>query len=87
MGKTVYIVLALVNNSVEVDSVWWNKRKAKKRKDEIDKCSDGAGIVIDKWVNPKILLSATEYTNSRVAKERVVDSILIFDVKCLKLLN
>lgn len=85
--KTVYIVIALVNNTAEVDSVWWNKRKAKKRKQEIDDMSDGAGIVIDKWVNPKIVLSAKEYTNARVAKNRVLDSPLIFDKRCLNTLN
>lgn len=85
--KTVYIVLALISGTVEVDSVWWNKEKAKKRKDEIDNNSDGAGIVIDKLVNPKILLSAKEYTNSRVEREKVLDSPLIFDKRCLRLLN
>ena len=87
MGKMVYVVLAIVNDTVEVDSVWWNQSKAKKRKDEIDKYSDGTAIVIDKWVNPRILLSPTEYTNSRVAKERLLDSPLIFDRRCLKLFN
>ena len=87
MGKTVYIVLAIVNNTVEVDSVWWNQNKAKKRKDEIDEYSDGAGVVIDRWVNPKILLSPTEYTSSRVAKEKILDNPLIFANRCLKLFN
>lgn len=85
--KSVYIVLALVNNSVEVDSVWWNKKKAKNRKQELDDYSDGAGLVIDKWVNPSILLAPNEYTNARVAKNRILDSPLIFDKKALRLLN
>lgn len=87
MGKLVYIVLVLCNNTVEVDSVWWNKKKAKKRKNEIDDKSDGAGFVIDKWVNPNILLKAEEYTNKRVAKNKVLDSPLIFDERDLRLLN
>ena len=87
MGKTVYIVLAIVNNTVEIDSVWWNPKKAKNRKEEIDIFSDGVGMVIDKWVNPKILLSSEEYTNSRVDKEKLLDCPVIFDRKCIKLFN
>lgn len=85
--KIVYIVLVLVNNSVEVDSVWWNRDKAKKRKQELDDNSDGAGLVVDKIVNSNILLASNEYTNARANKNRILDSPLIFDTKVLKLLN
>ena len=87
MGKTVYIVLAIVNGTVEVDSVWWNQKKAKHRQYLINQCSDGVALVIDKWVNPKILLSEHEYTNERVAKEKILDIPLIIDERCIKLFN
>jgi hypothetical protein len=87
MGKSVYIVLVMIDSTVEVDSVWWNKVKAKKRKSDIDENSDGAALIIDKWVNPKILLNSKEYTQSRITKEKFLDSPLIFDNRVLKLLN
>lgn len=87
MGKMIYLVLVLCNNTVEVDSAWWNKNKAKKRKDEINNKSDGAGIVINKCVNSSILLKPEEYTNKRVSKNKVLDSPLIFDERVLRNLN
>ena len=44
--KDVYIVLVIIKNSVEVDSVWWNQKKAQKRADDILKKSDGASYVL-----------------------------------------
>lgn len=66
--KDVYIVMIIISNTVEVNSVFWNEKKAKKRADEIIEKSDGVAYVLKKWVNPKIVLSAKEYTLSRVAK-------------------
>ncbi len=71
--KDVYIVCVIIGTTVEVDSVWWNEKKAEKRRDEIDFLSDGAAIVIKKWVNPSIVLSANEYTQKRVEKHRLND--------------
>lgn len=87
MGKSVYIVLVLCNNTIGIDSVWWNKKKAKQRKDEINNKSDSAGLVIDKWVNPNILLKAEEHTNKRITKNKILDAPLIFDERVLRLLN
>lgn len=66
--KDVFIVLVIIKDTVEVDSVFWNEKKAQKRADDILKNSDGAAYVLKKWVNPKIVLSAKEYTQKRVAK-------------------
>jgi hypothetical protein len=75
--KDIYIVCAIIDSTVEVDSVWWNEKKADKRKKEIDAESDGAGIVIKKWVNPTIVLSANEYTRKRVQKRKLNDFPMI----------
>lgn len=78
----VYIVLVIINNTVEVDSVWWNEKKAYKRADEILEESDGASYVLKKWVNPKIVLSAKEYTNKRANKKAMPPFFpLIVDVR------
>ena len=80
--KDVYIVLVIINNTVEVDSVWWNDKKAQKRADEILEESDGASYVLKKWVNPKIVLSAKEYTNKRANKKAMPPFFpLIVDVR------
>ena len=52
--KDVYIVLVIIQDTVEVDSVFWNEKKAQKRADDILKNSDGAAYVLKKWVNPTI---------------------------------
>lgn len=67
--KDVYIVLVIIGNTVEIDTVFWNEKKAQKRADEILEYSDGAAYVLKKWVNPKIVLSAKEYTNKRANKK------------------
>lgn len=80
--KDVYIVLVIINNTVEVDSVWWNDKKAQKRADEILQESDGVGYVLKKWVNPKIVLSAKEYTNKRSNKKAMPPFFpLIVDIR------
>lgn len=66
--KDVFIVLVIIDNTVEVDSVFWNEKKAQKRAGDILEDSDGVAYVLKKWVNPKIVLSAKEYTQKRVAK-------------------
>ena len=66
--KDVYIVLVIIQDTVEVDSVFWNEKKAQKRADDILENSDGAAYVLKKWVNPTIVLSAKEYTQKRVSK-------------------
>ena len=66
--KDVFIVLVIIKDTVEVDSVFWNEKKAQKRANEIIKYSDGAAYVQKKWVNPKIVLSAKEYTQKRIEK-------------------
>ena len=66
--KDVYIVLVIIKDTVEVDSVYWNEKKAQKRADEILKESDGVAYVLKKWVNPSIVLSAKEYTQKRISK-------------------
>lgn len=66
--KDVYIVLVIIKDTVEVDSVFWNEKKAQKRADDILKNSDGIAYVLKKWVNPKIVLSAKEYNQERVSK-------------------
>lgn len=66
--KDVFIVFVIIKDTVEVDSVFWSEKKAQKRADEILENSDGAAYVLKKWVNPKIVLSAKEYTQKRVAR-------------------
>ena len=66
--KDVFIVLVIINNTVEVDSVFWNEKKAQKRADDILEDSDGVAYVLKKWVNPSIVLSAKEYTQKRATK-------------------
>ena len=66
--KDVYIVLVIIKDTVEVDSAWWNKKKAQKRADDILENSDGIAYVLKKWVNPSIVLSAKEYTQKRASK-------------------
>lgn len=66
--KDVYIVLVIIKDTVEVDSVFWNEKKAQKRADDILENSDGVAYVLKKWVNPTIVLSAKEYTQKRVTK-------------------
>lgn len=66
--KDVFIVLVIIGDTVEVDSVFWNEKKAQKRAGDILEDSDGVAYVLKKWVNPKIVLSAKEYTQKRVAK-------------------
>ena len=66
--KDVYIVLVIINDTVEVDSVYWNNKKAQARADEILANSDGCAYVLKKWVNPTIVLSSKEYTQKRAAK-------------------
>ena len=66
--KDVFIVLVIISDTVEVDSVFWNEKKAQKRAGDILEDSDGVAYVLKKWVNPKIVLSAKEYTQKRVAK-------------------
>ena len=66
--KDVYIVLVIIKDTVEVDSVFWNEKKAQKRADDILENSDGVAYVLKKWVNPTIVLSAKEYTQKRVSK-------------------
>lgn len=80
--KDVYIVLVIINDTVEVDSVFWNGKKAQKRADEIIKESDGVGYVLKKWVNPSIVLSAKEYTYKRATKLKMPSFFpLITDIK------
>lgn len=69
--KDVYIVLVIIKDTVEVDSVWWNEKKAQKRADDILKNSDGTSYVLKKWVNPQIVLSAKEYTQRRTEKLKI----------------
>ena len=66
--KDVYIVLVIIKDTVEVDSVFWNEKKAHKRADDILTNSDGAAYVLKKLVNPTIVLSAKEYTQKRASK-------------------
>ena len=66
--KDVYIVLVIIHDTVEVDSVFWNEKKAQKRADDILVNSDGVAYVLKKLVNPKIVLSTKEYTQKRVSK-------------------
>ena len=66
--KDVYIVLVIIKDTVEVDSVWWSERKAQKRADDILENSDGVAYVLKKWVNPSIVLSAKEYAQKRIMK-------------------
>ena len=66
--KDVYIVLVIIQDTVEVDSVFWNEKKAQKRADDILTNSDGAAYVLKKWVNPTIVLSAKEYTQARISR-------------------
>lgn len=66
--KYVYIVLIIIKDTVEVDSVFWNEKKAQKRADDILESSDGVAYVLKKCVNPTIVLSAKEYTQKRVSK-------------------
>ena len=66
--KDVFIVLVIIEDTVEVDSVFWNEKKAQKRAGDILEDSDGVAYVLKKWVNPKIVLSAKEYTKKRVTK-------------------
>lgn len=69
--KDGYIVLVIIGDTVEVDSIWWNEKKANNRKANIDEYSDGTAIVIKKWINPRIILSAKEYTQSRVSQHKL----------------
>ena len=66
--KDVYIVLVIIKNTVEVDSVFWNEKKAQKRADDIISNSDGVAYVLKKGVNPSIVLSAKEYTQERITR-------------------
>lgn len=66
--KDVYIVLVIIHDTVEVDSVFWNEKKAQKRADDILTNSDGVAYVLKEWVNPTIVLSAKEYTQKRASK-------------------
>lgn len=66
--KDVYIVLVVISNTVEIDSVYWNDKKAQNRAKEIVKNSKAKSYVIKKWVNPSIVISPQEYTRDRMAK-------------------
>lgn len=66
--KDVFIVLVIINDTVEVDSVFWNEKKAFRRWNEIMNFSDGTAYVLKKWVNPKIVLLAKEYTYKRAIR-------------------
>ena len=77
--KDVYIVLVIVSNTVEVDSVFWNEKKANNRADDILQHSDGTAYVLKKWVNHSIVLSSKEYTNSRVNRLKTLDFPLVTD--------
>lgn len=87
MGKMVYIVAVAISGTIEIDSVWWNKKKAQKRKEDIDNNSDGAGVILEQWVNPKILLSTKEYTSSRARRNLVPNLNLVYDNRDFRLLN
>jgi len=69
--KEVFIVFVIIKNTVEVDSVFWNEKKALRRWNEIMDFSDGSAYILKEWVNPKIVLSAKEYTQERATKLRI----------------